>query len=174
MGICVPERFILLVQCGSRCLRDVPLRYPMGYAYQYVCQYIFSEISWTFSFESPYWTKERFYWGLLAGFKFWNKGQLNAGTAIANTKARIQEQVLTGPNKLDFLATQFWQALSLITVIRPKMQFCLLAGLTPYSYISIVLTFISYSLSFSPTPSSFSSPFPQIHSPWKVHCEVQT
>lgn len=117
---------------------------------------------------------QRFYWGLLAAFKFWNKGQLNARTAIANTKARIQEQVMTGPNKLDFLATQFWQAPSLITVIRSKMQFCLLAGLTSYSYISIVLAFISYSLSLSPTPSSFSSPFPQIHSPWKVHCEVWT
>lgn len=135
--------------------------YPMGYAYQYVANISSAKFPELFLLNPHNWTKERFYWGLLAGFKFWNKGQLNAGTAIANTKARIQEQVMTGPNKLDFLATQFWQALSLITVIRPKMQFCPLAGLTPYSYISTVLAFISYPLSFSLPPHLFLLPFPK-------------
>lgn len=60
-----------------------------------------------FPFESPYWTKGSFYRGFLAGFKFELRDRVNAGTTIANAKARIWEQVVTGPNKLDFLAAQF-------------------------------------------------------------------
>lgn len=37
-----PESFILLVESGNRCLCDLSIGYPMGYAYGYVCQYIFS------------------------------------------------------------------------------------------------------------------------------------
>ena len=46
------------------------------------------------------------------------------------------------------------------------------------NYISVFIVVISQSLSFSPTPSSFSSPFSQIYCewicPWKIHCEVWT
>lgn len=117
--------------------------------------------------------KETIYRGLLLGFKFWTEGQIK--TKFKGNNCKCQGQDLgasydrtkrTGRSRYKVLAG------SVPSVICPKMYVCPMAGLPPSWFY--FLAFISHSLSFSPTCSSFSSPFPQIHSPWKVHCEAGT